>query len=68
MIHVVPASSLTVFPKSGATEVNPSHLSLKWKSQSGVVSHHVMVAYNSNFTKVVTNQTVFSTKLNVDTL
>jgi hypothetical protein len=58
MIRVVPASSLKVSPKSGATGVNPSNSLLKWNIQSGAESYHVLIASDPAFTNIVFNHTV----------
>ncbi|MBI0579116.1 alpha-galactosidase [Neobacillus cucumis] len=68
MIHVVPASSLTVSPKSGASEVDPAHVSLNWGTNSGAGSYHVLVATDSSFTNIAFDQTVSSTSVNIKNL
>jgi hypothetical protein len=68
MIHVIPASSLFVSPKSGAIEVDPSYVSLKWKDLSGADKYHVLVATDSGFTNIVADQTTSSSTLNVENL
>jgi hypothetical protein len=56
MIHVVPASSLTVSPETGATEVNPSNLTLNWESQLGTDKYHVQVATDPSMKNIVFDQ------------
>jgi hypothetical protein len=68
MIHVVPESSLTVFPKNGATEVNPSNLSLIWQGQSGADLYHVQAAEDPDFTKVVSDKMVSSKYVSLSNL
>jgi archaellin len=58
MIHVVPASSLTVSPKSGASEVNPTNVTFKWSTQSGAESYHLQLATDSSMKNIVFDQTV----------
>ncbi|WP_462408579.1 glycoside hydrolase family 27 protein [Neobacillus sp. Marseille-QA0830] len=60
MIHVVPASSLTVSPKSGASEVAPSHVKLRWETQTGTDGYHVLVAEDPYFKKIIMNETVIT--------
>jgi hypothetical protein len=68
MIHVVPASSLTVSPKSGASEVSPTNVTFKWSNQSGAESYHVMVATDSSMKNIVFDQTVSDPTANVKEL
>jgi hypothetical protein len=56
MIQVVPASSLTVSPENGATEVNPSSLSLNWESQLGTDKYHIQVATDPSMKNIVFDQ------------
>jgi hypothetical protein len=56
MIHVVPASSLTVSPENDATEVNPSNLTLNWESQLDTDKYHVQVATDPNMKNIVFDQ------------
>jgi hypothetical protein len=60
MIHVIPASSRIVFPKSGAAEVDPSDVLLIWTNQSGASLYHVSVATDQGFTKMISDQMVSS--------
>jgi hypothetical protein len=68
MIHVIPASTLTISPLNGANEVNPSQVSLKWGPQSIAGDYHVLVAADRSFKKVVFNKTVSSPKIDVRNL
>ncbi|WP_160719302.1 alpha-galactosidase [Bacillus sp. USDA818B3_A] len=68
MIHVVPASALSVSPSSGATEVNPSKITLKWESQSSVNSYHIQVATDPDMNKLISNQNVASNSTSVKNL
>jgi hypothetical protein len=68
MIHVIPASSLIISPKSGAIEVDPSYIALKWNDQPDADKYHVLVATDSGFTNIVADQTTSSSTLNVENL
>jgi hypothetical protein len=68
MIHVVPASSLTVSPKSGAIEVNPANLTFKWSAQSGAESYHVQMATDSSMKNIIFDQIVSIPTVNVKEL
>ena len=68
MIHVVPTSSLTVAPKSGAAEIDPDNVTLNWTAQTGADSYHVLVAADPTFSNIVTDQTVSLTEINVNNL
>jgi hypothetical protein len=68
MIHVVPASSLTVLPENGTMEVNPSNVKLKWGAQNGTDSYHVQVATDPDIKSVIFNQTVSVPTVNVKDL
>jgi hypothetical protein len=68
MIHVVPASALTVSPERGAIEVDPSNVSLTWDAKHGVDSYHVQVATDPSMKNIVFEQTVSSPTANVNDL
>jgi hypothetical protein len=68
MVHVVPASSLTVSPKSGASEVNPTDVTFKWSAQSGAESYHVQIATDSSMKNIVFDQNVSIPTANVKEL
>jgi hypothetical protein len=68
MIHVVPASSLTVLPENGTMEVNPSNVKLKWSAENGTDSYHVQVATDPDMKNVIFNQTVSVPTVNVKDL
>ncbi|MGG3468421.1 glycoside hydrolase family 27 protein [Neobacillus pocheonensis] len=68
MIHVIPALSLTVSPKSGASEINPSNVSLNWNAQKGTNRYHVLVATDSSFNHIVSDQTVSTSPIILDAL
>jgi hypothetical protein len=68
MIHVVPASALIVFPKSGTVGVNPSGSTLIWTDASPAGMYHVSVAADPGFQKIVSDQVVSSKYLNVTNL
>lgn len=65
MIHVVPASSLIVSPKSGAIDVNPTNVTFKWGAQSGAESYHVQMATDSSMKNIIFDQTVSIPTVNV---
>jgi hypothetical protein len=68
MIRVVPASSLTVSPKSGATEVSPKNVTFKWGVQSGADSYHLQVATDPSMKNIVIDQTVSTLTANIKEL
>ncbi|MBT2654743.1 alpha-galactosidase [Bacillus sp. ISL-18] len=68
LIHVVPASTLTVSPKSGETEVTPSNVTLSWGAESGVDSYHVQVAQDPGMKHIIFDQTVSSAFLTIKNL
>ncbi|MED4227795.1 fibronectin type III domain-containing protein [Neobacillus cucumis] len=68
MIHVVPSSTLTVSPINGASEINPSSITLSWSAISKSDSYHVQVATDPDLTKVVVDRTVTSTSAKVKDL
>ena len=65
MVHVVPASSLSVSPKSGASEVNPSNVTFKWHTESGAESYHFQLARDASMRNIVLDQTVSTPTANV---
>ena len=65
MIHVVPASALTVSPGSGETEIDPSQVKLSWSPDFSADSYHVQVAKDPDLTKIVFDQNVTSTSTNI---
>lgn len=65
MIHIIPASSLITSPKSGASGINPSLVKLTWNANPGAGSYHVQVAKDSALTKILYDQTVPSTSLDI---
>ncbi|MDN3016888.1 alpha-galactosidase [Paenibacillus sp. BSR1-1] len=65
MIHVVPASSPAVSPKSGEIEVAPSKVSLNWEAKSGVDSYHVLVAADPIFKNIVSDQIISSPSIDL---
>jgi hypothetical protein len=68
MIHVVPDSSLIVSPNSGSLNINPSHISLNWLSQTSADSYHVLVAADPTFKNTIIDQTTSSSVITVDNL
>ncbi|WP_052352864.1 alpha-galactosidase [Neobacillus dielmonensis] len=68
MLHVIPASSITVEPKSGATGVNPSHVELKWNSASDAGGYHLLVARDPDFKNIIIDHTVPSEATNIESL
>lgn len=68
MIHVVPASSLIVSPKSGAIEVNPANVTFKWGAQSGAENYHVQMATDSSMKNIIFDQIVSIPTVNVKEL
>lgn len=68
MIKVVPASSLTVSPESGATGVDPSKVTLKWEASPNADSYHLQVATDPSLKNIVFDQTVSSPTADVKQL
>ncbi|PLS05387.1 alpha-galactosidase [Neobacillus cucumis] len=68
IIHVVPDSVLTVSPKSGSTEINPSKVTLNWDTEDSVNRYHIQVSTNPNMTNIIFNQTVSANYINIQDL
>jgi hypothetical protein len=68
MIHVVPDSSLTVSPKNGAIDVDPSKVSLKWSDPFSSEYYHIQLATDPGFTNIVSDQTTSSSFKSVESL